>query len=600
MATIEEFIVDTSHSISAIIDFDTFELRWMNRVTHLFFPDAKQGKLCYQTFFGRSSPCMNCPLDDIRRRHVSADRSFILKNSGRWLKMKYQYARIDGNECCVCTGTDITALKSSLAMTQKVLDSLNDIAYIIDRETFDLRFANRALQDLLPEGQPGKKCYELLWDRNRPCDVCPMAGLKSDRGHSPELYNPKLRRLLSLDSVLLKTAQNENLAVFTGHDVTHRLEYESRLKKLAYSDSMLDIGNLAGFHRDIGQMMLRGESAHLCLVSIRNFNNVNMLFGRERGDAILKSFAKGLSRHIPDNRAYRVGGCKFAFVADSPETGHAVLNDVWREVFTSLTPEERNFHIPMDDVFIGFPRFADTPETLLINAEYKLKTNTRSEYGKRMVFDDRDRVMVERRSALTSVIRTAIDHETFQVFYQPIYSFTDRSYTKAEALLRLYDEQLGWITPDEFIPVAEEQGLIHDLGFYVLEHACRKLVERKRAGVPPVDIHINVSTIQFSRNDFFDTFMGIVDRYGIAPTEIVIEVTESIIIQSFDFIMPVMKRFIARGIRFSLDDFGTGYSSLNYIAIRHHGKRVVQDSRSSDIPFLPWFLTSYRALSAFW
>lgn len=567
MATIEEFIVETSHSISAIIDFDTFELRWMNRVTHQFFPDAKQGTVCYQTFFGRTSPCVNCPLGDVRRKHVPADRSFILKNSGRWLKMKYQYARIDGNECCVCIGTDITALKSSLVMTQKVLDSLNDIAYIIDRETFDLRFANRALQDLLPEGQSGKKCYELLWDRNRPCDVCPMAGLKSNRGHSPELYNPKLRRLLSLDSVLLKTAQNENLAVFTGHDVTHRLEYESRLKKLAYSDSMLDIGNLAGFHRDIGQMMLRGESAHLCLASIRNFNNINMLFGREHGDAILKSFAKSLLRHIQNNRAYRVGGCKFAFVADSPETGHAVLNAVWQEVFTTLAPEERNVHIPMDCVFIGFPRFADTPETLLINAEYKLKTNTRSEYGKRMVFDDRDRIMMERRSVLTSVIRTAIDHETFRVFYQPIYSFTDRSYTKAEALLRLYDEQLGWITPDEFIPVAEEQGLIHDLGLYVLEHACRKLVERKRIGVPPVDIHINVSTIQFSRNDFFDTFMGIVDRHGIAPSEIVIEVTESVIIQSFDFIMPIMKRFIARGIRFSLDDFGTGYSSLNYIAL---------------------------------
>ena len=132
--------------------------------------------------------------------------------------------------------------------------------------------------------------------------------------------------------------------------------------------------------------------------------------------------------------------------------------------------------------------------------------------------------------------------------------------------MRLYDENLGWITPDEFIPIAEEQGLIHDLGLYVLEHVCRKLVDRKKKGLPPVGIHINVSTVQFSKNGFFASFMEIIDRYGIDPSQIVMEVTESIMIQSFDFIMAIMKRFIDRGVCFSLDDFGTGYSSLNYIA----------------------------------
>ena len=112
----------------------------------------------------------------------------------------------------------------------------------------------------------------------------------------------------------------------------------------------------------------------------------------------------------------------------------------------------------------------------------------------------------------------------------------------------------------------KEQGLIHDLGLYVLEHVCRKLVDRKKKGLPPVGIHINVSTVQFSKNGFFASFMEIIDRYGIDPSQIVMEVTESIMIQSFDFIMAIMKRFIDRGVCFSLDDFGTGYSSLNYIA----------------------------------
>lgn len=566
MATIEEFIVETSNTFAGIIDFDTYEIRWMNRATSETFPLAKTGDACYRIFFDRSSPCTDCPLLAVRQNRQTVSQQVFFEKTRRWIEMNYQYAEIDGQPCGVCTGTDITGLKSSLIMTENVLDSLHAIAYIIDRNTYELRFANRALKNHLPGLVPGKKCHQVLWDRTAPCDVCPMTELKANHSHNIEMYNPKFRRLLSLDGVLLKTAQNEDLAVFTGHDVTHRLEYESKLKKLAYFDSMLDVGNAAGYHRNVELALREGKNAHLCLASIKNFNNVNMLYGRERGDFILKSFASGFLKHVPDGRAYRVGGCKFAFVTDSPEKGMTVLDDVWKEVCVSLPPEMKNFHIPVDSVSIEFPRFANTPEMLLIHAEYKLKTNTKSEYGKRMVFDDHDRQMMERRFLLTSVIRKALDDETFRIFYQPIYSFRDQSYTKAEALLRLYDENLGWITPDEFIPIAEEQGLIHDLGLYVLEHVCRKLVDRKKKGLPPVGIHINVSTVQFSKNGFFASFMEIIDRYGVNPSQIVMEVTESIMIQSFDFIMAIMKRFIDRGVCFSLDDFGTGYSSLNYIA----------------------------------
>lgn len=567
MATIEEFIVETSHTISCVIDFDTHRIGWVNKATTELFPDAKTGHACYRTFFDRSSPCHDCPLNSVRQTRQPVIRQVYNEKQRRWFEMNYRYAVIDDHECCVCTGCDITTLQSSLFMTQNVLDSLHALAYIIDRDTYELRFANRALQEQLPGAMSGKKCYELLWDRTRPCDVCLMANLKTNQSHTVEIYNPKFQRLLSLDGILLETAQNENLAVFTGHDVTHRLEYESQLKKLAYFDAMLNIGNIAGFHRNVERAIQQGKHAYLCLVSIRNFNNVNMLFGRERGDFILKSFATAFSSLVPDGKVYRVGGCKFAFVTDSLATGENVLRDVGPMVFPTLSQEEKNFHIPVDSVFIAFPDFAATPETLLINAEYKLKACTDSEYGKKMVFDEQDRKMMERRSLLTSVIRRALENETFRVFYQPIYSFEDQAYTKAEALLRLYDEQLGWVAPDEFIPIAEEQGLIHDLGLYVLEQACRKLAERRFRGLPPFGIHINVSTIQFSRNGFFDRFMDIIRRYRVDPSLIVIEVTESIMIQSFDFIMSIMKKFITHGVRFSLDDFGTGYSSLNYIAV---------------------------------
>lgn len=567
MTSIEKLMVEASDSVECIIDFDTHQLQWMNKAMSEMFPEVKQGDLCHRIFFDRLSPCQDCPFHDISQLSKQAEKEIYLENKQCRFRMSYQYAEIGGKKCCVCTGTDVTNVQSGLTLAQDVLDSLHVMAYIIDRHSYELRFANRTLQKLLPDAAAGKKCFELLWDRTEPCEMCPMTDLKANHSGNTEIYNPKFNRLLSLDGMLLKTVQNEDLVVFTGHDITHRLEYESRLKKLAFFDSMLDIGNLAGFNQDVEKLVASGQSAHLCLVSIRNFNNVNVLFGRERGDHILKSFANGFSRHVSNGKVYRVGGCKFAFMTDSVETGETVLNDTWEYVFTTLSSEEKNFSLPVDSVFIGFPRFAATAETLLINAEYKLKMNTDSEYGKQFVFNDHDLRMMERRFQLISVIRNAISNEQFRVFYQPIYSFEDHSCRMVEALLRLNDERLGWITPGEFIPISEEQGLIHDLGLYVLKQVCKKLVERKAQGLPPVVVHINVSTIQFSRSGFFDDFMGIIDAHGIDPAMIVLEVTESIMIQSFDFIMSVMTKFMERGIRFSLDDFGTGYSSLSYIAV---------------------------------
>ena len=390
MTSIEKLMVEASDSVECIIDFDTHQLQWMNKAMSEMFPEVKQGDLCHRIFFDRLSPCQDCPFHDISQLSKQAEKEIYLENKQCRFRMSYQYAEIGGKKCCVCTGTDVTNVQSGLTLAQDVLDSLHVMAYIIDRHSYELRFANRTLQKLLPDAAAGKKCFELLWDRTEPCEMCPMTDLKANHSGNTEIYNPKFNRLLSLDGMLLKTVQNADLVVFTGHDITHRLEYESRLKKLAFFDSMLDIGNLAGFNQDVEKLVASGQSAHLCLVSIRNFNNVNVLFGRERGDHILKSFANGFSRHVSNGKVYRVGGCKFAFMTDSVETGETVLNDTWEYVFTTLSSEEKNFSLPVDSVFIGFPRFAATAETLLINAEYKLKMNTDSEYGKQFVFNDND------------------------------------------------------------------------------------------------------------------------------------------------------------------------------------------------------------------
>ncbi|EEO27591.2 bifunctional diguanylate cyclase/phosphodiesterase [Oxalobacter paraformigenes] len=566
MSSVEEFIIENSTAFSCVIDFETRRVEWLNRGTSKMFPGTEKGDYCYRAFFGYEAPCAACPLGEVKSSRASASLPVRFDSLRRWFKIHYQYAVMDGRECCVCIGTDVTGLKSSLQIAQEMLDSFHTLAYIVDRKTHDIRFMNRTLRNMLPETGDGAKCHEVLWDSDCPCHDCPLSDLGTARSHEAEIYNGKLGRLLHVGAMLLKTPGEEDLAIFTGYDITHRIEYERKLKTLAYRDRQLDIGNRAAFHRDMDGMAETGQSCQVGLVSLGNFNNINMLFGRERGDRILKAFAESFLAIVPGEKVYRVGGCKFALIAATYEAGCAMLDAVWNRVYRRLSSGEKNFHFPVDAVFVGFPDFAASPEALLINAEYRLKNSRDGKQGKRLLFGEEDRKMMERRSLLTSVIRQALENGAFQVFYQPIYTVSDDDYAKAEALLRLHDRRLGWIAPDEFIPIAEEQGLIHELGLYVLKRVCAKLAGWRDKGFRPLAVHINVSTVQFSGDGFFNRFMGIVDRYGIDPSQIVIEVTESIMIQSFEYMMSVMNRFIDRGVRFSLDDFGTGYSSLNYVA----------------------------------
>ena len=128
---------------------------------------------------------------------------------------------MDGRECCVCIGTDVTGLKSSLQIAQEMLDSFHTLAYIVDRKTHDIRFMNRTLRNMLPETGDGAKCHEVLWDSDCPCHDCPLSDLGTARSHEAEIYNGKLGRLLHVGAMLLKTPGEEDLAIFTAVSYTH-------------------------------------------------------------------------------------------------------------------------------------------------------------------------------------------------------------------------------------------------------------------------------------------------------------------------------------------------------------------------------------------
>ena len=169
------------------------------------------------------------------------------------------------------------------------------------------------------------------------------------------------------------------------------------------------------------------------------------------------------------------------------------------------------------------------------------------------------------RLDLENELQNAIQTNAFEVYYQPKVDLASTQIVGVEALLRWQHPERGWIPPAEFVPIAEETGLIIELGNWVIQQACRQIKSWQRRGISDISVAINVSSHQFCRNDLLDSVLRIVWDSGIRPENLELEITESMLMRDVDETRAALHAFKEAGMRISIDDFGTGYSSLNYL-----------------------------------
>lgn len=568
MEKIIDKVIDTIGVMVYGIDYETYRVIYANQKTVEAFPEIDEDLPCYTIFHGRKTPCKSCPLKRLLQNDREVRLSLWVDRLNRWLEVAFEdYECEPGRHLCLCSGMDVTGLQKSLHMTESVLDGLHAAAYTVGIEDYKIQSVNQGLRKMLPDIETGTVCYRALWDRNDPCVNCPIPRLRQENdSDSMEVYNPKLGRYLSIDSVRVNGMNGRPAVVFTGYDITRRVESEARLKVLAYYDVMLGVRNRNAFMEDLAGLYEQELSFRVCMINIKNFDSYNVIYGRQAGDQLLMNMAEYYKDSIDNEKVYRVGGGKFAFIIFS-EAEYSYLREQieqWKNA-ELLLGEKNHFRLFLDSVVIDVPEFASNPELLMHNAEYMLDKSRNTEKGEEMVFGGEEQRALEKKKKITSIIRRALEKNRFFVYYQPIYSIEKYNFPKCEALLRLNDEDEGFIPPSEFIPAAEESGLIHELGQFVLEEACRLIEWRGRQGLPPIQVNVNVSTTQFSRRSFLDEVLTIVNKYDIDRSLLQLEVTESILINSFEYIIDIMKRLIEEGISFAVDDFGTGYSSLSYI-----------------------------------
>ena len=356
--------------------------------------------------------------------------------------------------------------------------------------------------------------------------------------------------------------------VATIEDVTARRRTEERITHLAHYDALTDLPNRALFHEKLKHELTcieRGQQLAVLYIDIDEFKSVNATQGHLIGDELLKSVAVSLGRCIwKSDFVARLGGDEFAIVQTAVRS-EAEVTDLVTRVFEAIRdPYECLGHQVTTDASIGIalaPQHGVDLNQILKNADlamYAAKSAGRRTW--RFFEPDMD-ARVQARRNLEMDLRQGIADGAFEVHYQPCVSLRDNSITGCEALLRWRHPERGMISPAEFIPIAEETGLINQLGEWVLTTACAE------AANWPDDIKlaVNVSPVQFRSGTLALKVVTALAASGLAANRLELEITEAVLIRDDDAALAILHQLRSIGVRIALDDFGTGYSSLSYL-----------------------------------
>lgn len=371
---------------------------------------------------------------------------------------------------------------------------------------------------------------------------------------------------------VIKTPDTHRFSLLMA-DIQEQRDHETALFKVQNYDPLTGLPNRHFLYQQLekilGSAEIHERKVGVLYLDLDGFKVVNDTFGHRVGDELLAQVAQRMKSCMP-NRAclYRLGGDEFVVVLDAVDSILEVEQAAQRIMqFTSAAYPVSGMEM-LITASIGiacYPQQGKDVDTLLQHADsamYRAKAVGHNTYR---IYEDTMAEPLSAHLTLGGGLRKAIEEEQFELFYQPKIRLSDQLTVGAEALIRWVHPELGLISPDKFIPLAEESGLILPLGEWVIRRACRQLQEWREMGYEPISLSVNLSGRQFMQADLVDMVKDVLDETGVDPKYLELELTESMLMADARETIEKLHGFRQLGLSLSIDDFGTGYSSLAYL-----------------------------------
>jgi len=392
----------------------------------------------------------------------------------------------------------------------------------------------------------------------------------------------------------------------TVQDITEREHIEEQVRFLSYYDPLTGLPNRTLFKEILSQAIPYCNRYNTLLstlfISIDRFKRINETLGPSIGDRILKMFVERLVAEVRDCDYIAVNtDCDISEITLSRLGGHEFtlllnhINDtrdsvkVAKRIFQIM---EEPFHIEEHEIFLDidigiavYPGDGVDEDSFIKNGEFAISHARKQGQNSYQFFNQSLNIAAFHKLSMENSLRRAIERDELLLYYQAKVNMRQQRVTGCEALIRWQHPELGLVEPAQFIPIAEDSGLIIPISDWVLETACKQMRHWQQQGLPAPAIAVNVSANQFRRPDFADRVQNLLTRLELAPRHLKLELTESILLGGIEDALVTLHKLSALGVQISIDDFGTGYSSLAYLKKLPISELKIDRSFIRDIPY---------------
>lgn len=478
--------------------------------------------------------------------------------------------------------TDRRSLSQELESTKKFLERVVDnipVALIVE-QVKDGRYllANRSAETILNrkrEEATGLTASDIFNAKEAKLIIARDEAAIRKRGMITEEHpistKDGLRLFLTRRATVLGDAGEPQYLIKTHEDVTDRRQTELRMAHMAYHDGLTDLPNRAAFLQALTQMIEAcegtGEEFAVLCVDLDGLKEVNDVFGHALGDKYLIEVAQRLLDSARGGVVARLSGDEFGLIIDGkqPDAGLALARQIGEAVAKDFQIDGRPVRAGITTGMSVFPQNGTDGASLLANAGAALFRAKQKSRGTISLYQpEMDRQIRDRR-VLHQDLSVAVKNGELSLAFQPQgaarHSVAESEIIGFEALARWQHPVRGQVSPAEFIPIAEESGLIVEMGEWILREACREAASWPK----PLQVAVNLSPAQFMHGDVVGLVHSILLETGLAPDRLELEITEGVLIEDFDRGLALLRRLKALGVRISMDDFGSGYSSLSYL-----------------------------------